>query len=64
MPKNELNGSALLDDVSFDNLKPASATRTVDLEDTTHTSDGAAMRPAAASESSGDSESLTRSSSD
>ena len=56
MPKKELNGSALLDDVSFD--KPASATRTVEAEDTPGASD-ATLRPAAASESSGDSESLS-----
>ena len=57
MSKNELNGSALLDDVSFD--KPASATRTVEVEDTPGASD-ATLRPAAASasESSGDSKSL------
>ena len=55
MSKNELNGSALLD-VSFD--KPASATRTVEVEDTPGASD-ATLRPAAASESSGDSESLS-----
>ena len=52
MSKNELNGSALLDDVSFD--KPCSTATvdggTVELEDTG--ASGAAVRSAASAESS------------